>query len=410
MRAFRTVWLPLALVALSCAGLGSPRVPDTPDGTVRFVATGLAESHPQVLWQALPSSWQADVTALLHESAEKTDPELYELGWSVAGKVARILDEKQDFILGHPVMAGRIKDREKTEALLHAGAGFLRTLTESELADRDALRTLDVETFLAGTGAKLLSDARELSILLQGLPGDLPVTAPPGTFRLDQLQLEDVAVIQRDGGSARLRLVMGGGASAEQDWVQVEGRWVPKQMADTWPKAIAEARRQLASAMPASAERKQALIVQLRMVDGALEAVLATKTAGEFQAAAGAAFGTILGAAMAQAPSMPQSFTVPPSSSAPPSVLPSPPVAGVQPPEPGAPETGNLLRAHPIALREAPRHIGASVHVVAMDGDEFDGTLRAADTRTLTLERESPAGTMTHAMALNEVRTLQIWK
>ncbi|HEX5043579.1 MAG TPA: hypothetical protein VFV75_11770 [Candidatus Polarisedimenticolaceae bacterium] len=402
MRAFRTVWLPLVLVALSCAGLGSPRVPDTPDGTVRFVATGLAESRPQVLWQALPSSWQADVTALLHESAEKTDPELYELGWSVAGKVARILDEKQDFILDHPMLAGRIEDREKTEALLHAGAGFLRTLTESELADREALRTLDVETFLAGTGAKLLGDARELSTLLQGLPGDLPVTAPHGTFRLNQLQLEDVAVIQRDGGSARLRLVTGGGASAEQDWVQVEERWVPKQMADTWPKALAKAHRQLASAMPASAERNQALIVQLRMVDGALEAVLATRTAGEFQAAAGAAFGTILGSAMAQAPSQ--------SSSAPSSALPSPPVAGLQPSAPGAPETGNLLRAHPIALREARRHIGATVHVVAIDGDEFDGTLRAADGRTLTLERESPAGTMTHAMALNEVRILQIWK
>jgi hypothetical protein len=69
-----------------------------------------------------------------------------------------------------------------------------------------------------------------------------------------------------------------------------------------------------------------------------------------------------------------------------------------------------FLHAHPIPLKEARRHIGASVHVVATDGDEFDGTLRAADARTLTLERESPAGTMTHAMAMTEVRTLQIWK
>jgi hypothetical protein len=394
MRARRMLWLPLVGVAVSCAGLGSPRVPDTPDGTLRFVATGLAESRPQVLWQALPASWQADVTAILHEGADKTDPELYELGWAVAGKTARVLDEKQEFILEHPLVAGRIQDREKTQALLHAGARFLQTLAESELADREALRSLDVENFLAGTGAKLLRDARELSVLVQGLPGDLPATAPAGAFRLDRLRLEDVAVLERRGSTARLRIVPGDGTGTEQDWVEVEGRWVPKSMAEAWPKAIAEARRQLAGIVPGNAERKQALIVQLRMVDGALDAVLATRTAGEFQAAAGAAFGTMLGAAVTRA--QPQAPAVAP---------PMPPAVAAAPPA-----SDTLLRAHPIAVREAPRHIGASVHVVAMDGGEFDGTLRAADARTLTLERESPAGTMTHAMALNEVRTLQIWK
>ncbi len=401
MRVLRTAWFPLALVAVSCASLGSPRVPDTPDGTLRFVATGLAESRPQVLWQALPRSWQADVTAVLHESAEKTDPELYALGWSLAGKIARVLDEKQAFILDHPMMAGRIKDREKTEALLHAGAGFLRTLTESDLADREALRTLDVEKFLAGTGAELVRQGRELGELVQGMQADLPASAPKAPFRLDQLQLEEVTVLQQDGSTARLRVVVGGGKSTELDWVQIEGRWVPKEMADAWPKAIAGARQQLASAVPASAERKQALIVQLRMVDGALDAVLATKTPAEFQAAAGAALGTVMGAALTQA--RPQPPALLPDRSPAPSLapgMPSLPVAG--------PDT--LLRAHAIALREAPRHIGASVHVVAMDGDEFDGTLRAADARSLTLERESPAGTMTHAMALNEVRALQIWE
>lgn len=409
MRAFRTAWLPLACVALSCASLGSPRVPDTPDGTVRFVATGLAESRPQVLWQALPPSWQADVTALLHESAEKTDPELYELGWSLAGKIARVLDEKQTLILDHPMLAERIKDREKTEALLHAGAGFLRTLTESDLADREALRTLDVEKFLAGTGAELLREGKELSVLLQGLPGSLPTTGPAAGLRLDRLRLEDVVVVHKEGSTARLRIVVGEGNSTEHDFVQVEGRWVPKEMAEDWPKAIAAVRQQLAGAVPASAERKQALVVQLRMVDGALDAVLATKTAGEFQAAVSAAFGTVLGAAMAHAQPQPQQGppTPPPASS------PESPVASVTPAAPVAPGSAGsdtFLHAHVIALREAPRHIGASVHVVAMDGDEFDGTLRAADARTLTLERESPAGTMTHAMALTEVRTLQIWK
>ena len=47
MRAIHRAWLPIALVTLSCASLGSPKVPDTPDGTVRFVAAGLTEMRPQ---------------------------------------------------------------------------------------------------------------------------------------------------------------------------------------------------------------------------------------------------------------------------------------------------------------------------------------------------------------------------
>ena len=405
MRALRTAWPLPVLLVLSCAGLGTPRVPDTPEGTVRFVAQGLADSRPQVVWQALPPSWQSDVTALLHESAEVTDPELYGLGWTLAGKLARILDEKPAFILDHPMFAGRLKDREKTEALLHAAAGLLKTLAGSELADREALRTLDVEKFLAGTGQELLHQAGELGTLLQGMQADLPRT-PAGAWRLDGLRLQDVAVLHQEGTRARLRLTLAGGAATEQDWVQVEGRWVPNEMADAWPKALVAARQRLASAVPSAPEQKQALLVQLRMVDGALDAILATRTPGEFQAALGWAFGTMLGAAVSRAPA--QVAPSPAPSFAP--HLPPPAVALGPAPPSAPPGADTLLHAHPIAVREARRHIGASVHVVAMDGVEFDGTLRGADSRTLVLERESPAGTMTHAMAVEDVRTLQIWR
>jgi len=360
--------------------------------------------RPQVLWEALPHSWQSDVTAIVRQTAETTDPELYELGWSMAGKIARILEDKQSFILDHPMVAGQVKDREKMEALLHAVAGLLQTAAESELADREAMRTLDVEKFLAGTGAKLLRQMGEIWPQLESMQAALP---KPGSFPLGKLQLQEVTVLHREGGSARLRIALTGGPSTEQDWVQVEGRWVPKQMADAWPQGIAAAQRQLANSVPATSERKQALIVQLRRLDGALDGVLATKTPAEFQAAAGAAFGTMLGVAMAQAQMRPTSPAAP-TTVAPSAVLPPPsePVAVTPAPEPKV----TYLRLHPVALREAGRHIGASVHVVAVDGDEFDATLLAADGRSLTLERESSAGTMTHALALQDVRALQIWK
>ena len=170
MRVLRTAWLPVAVAALSCASLGSPKVPETPDGTVRFLAAGLAESRPQVLWQGLPPSWQADLTACLRESAEKSDPEVYAAGWRLADKAARILEEKRTLILDHPMVASQVKEREKVEAVLAAAAGLLRTLVESELSDREALRKIDLEKFLAGTGAKLMGQAQGVATLLHGRP------------------------------------------------------------------------------------------------------------------------------------------------------------------------------------------------------------------------------------------------
>lgn len=406
MRAGKAVWLPLVLVVLSCASQGAPKVPEAPDETIRFLASGLAGARPQVLWQGLPPSWQAELTVCLQESAEKSDPELYAAGWSVANKLARILEEKQAFVLDHPMLAAQIKDRAKTETLLRGVAGMLRTLMDSELADREALRKIDVEKFLAGTGAALFRQAMELAIAAEGSTPGVP-------FRPDQLQLEDVGVVSRVGDAARLRVVMAGGKSSEHDWVRVEGRWVPKAMADGWPKAMAGLRQQIETAAPTTPERKQAMLVQLRMVDSALDKVLATATPAEFQAAAGTALGTLMGAAMAQAQA--QGFG--PFGGAPP---PAPTPAPITDPEPESEPDGSsvaeaapadqFLRRHPIAVRDARRHLGASVHIVAMDGTEFDGTLRAADGRSLTVERESEAGTMTHAMAVRDVKSLQVWR
>jgi hypothetical protein len=402
MRAGKAAWLPLVLVVLSCASQGAPKVPEAPDETVRFLASGLADARPQVVWQGLPPSWQAELTVCLQESAEKSDPEIYTAGWSVAGKIVRVLEEKQAFILDHPMLAAQVKDRAKTETLLRGVAGMMRTLMESELADREALRKIDVEKFLAGTGATLFRQVMELAIAAEGRTPGVP-------FRPDQLRLEDVAVVSQVGDAARLRVVMAGGKSSEQDWVRVEGRWVPKAMVDGWPKAMAGLRQQIETAAPTTPERKQAVLVQLRMVESALDSVLATATPAEYQAAAGTALGTLMGAAMAQAQAL-GPFGGAPS--------PAPTPAPITEPEREADGSSvaeaapadQFLRRHPIAVRDAGRHLGASVHIVAVDGAEFDGTLRAADGRTLTVERESEAGTMTHAMAVRDVKALHVWR
>jgi hypothetical protein len=104
-----------------------------------------------------------------------------------------------------------------------------------------------------------------------------------------------------------------------------------------------------------------------------------------------------MGAAMSRAAKPAPQVTAP---------TPSPDAA----PGPEADPTEQYLRRQRIAVRDARRHVGQLVFVIAKDGVEFEGTLLNADGRTLTVERESEAGTMTHAMAVSDVKSLEVWR
>ena len=64
------------LVAIGCGGGGGAglTIPDSPDGTVRVVLDGLVEHQPEVVWRALPPSYQQDVLGLTRDFADTVDP------------------------------------------------------------------------------------------------------------------------------------------------------------------------------------------------------------------------------------------------------------------------------------------------------------------------------------------------
>ena len=81
----------LAVSATGCGGDDATAVPEpaaTADDAVERIAQGLADNRPVVLWHALPESYQRDVTALVHETAEKMDAELWNKTFSVVQKLS----------------------------------------------------------------------------------------------------------------------------------------------------------------------------------------------------------------------------------------------------------------------------------------------------------------------------------
>ena len=63
------------------------------------VVNGLGENQPQVIWQALPASYQNDVSGLVREFAGQMQDSLWDQIFEALTKLTRVLDEKKQFVL-----------------------------------------------------------------------------------------------------------------------------------------------------------------------------------------------------------------------------------------------------------------------------------------------------------------------
>lgn len=158
------------------------------------------------------------------------------------------------------------------------------------LADPRNLGTLDVEAYLADAGPKLF-----------GIFLKLQEIAPPENRTLGKLGDTAVSVVSSEGDSARLRLETPGQPAEEQDFVQVEGKWLPQSLVENWEGQMAEVKGAVEMAALRSLDEQS--IAQRNMMMGMLEQtldqMLASGSQEEFNTAAQALVGAVMMAAMA---------------------------------------------------------------------------------------------------------------
>ena len=292
-RQFCLLMVAVALVGVVGCGQKTP----TPDQAIMEVMNGLSQNKPEAAWNFLPASYQTDVNGLVADFAGKMDAEIWAKGASVVQKLVNVLKTKKDFILSNqmvkanPAMAMAGPDAAKKLAENWDGIlEFLNIVATSELADLEKMKTLDVGAFIAGTGGKLMNQAAALSAMV---PDD------PYNTKVKKLGETKVTVLSSDATTAKVKVEVPGEDAEETDMVLVEGKWLPKEIADEWQEKIAEAKKGIAEIKPEDmAKQKPQVMAMLTMVEGTLDQLAAAKTQQEFDATAQQAMGSIMGAAM----------------------------------------------------------------------------------------------------------------
>ena len=288
----RILW---PVVALVLAAVGVPAlavdIPSSPDGTVRAVAEGLADRHPEVLWQALPPTYQKDITELTHAFAERMDPAVWEATFALGSRTAGLLRDKKDIILASSMAEAAGEEREQIEGGWDEMVSMFDSFFSSGVSSLDTLKTIDWEKYIATTGKDLMDLAAEKS----KADGD-------DTFDREftqKLRQAEVEVISNEGDSATLRITAPDEEPEEMQLTRVEGRWVPTDMAKDWDKNVAEAKAKLAALTDEEMQQgSMQAMMMIGMVDGVLAQLETVETAEEFDQAIEGLLGPFLGGMM----------------------------------------------------------------------------------------------------------------
>lgn len=280
----------LVLVAFAIPALAY-EIDDTPEGTVRAVSEALADRHPEVLWQALPPTYQNDITELTHAFAEKMDPTVWDAVFAIGRKTAKLLRDKKDIILASPMLEAAGEERGQVESGWDPGVEMLDDFFGSSVSNLDNLKSMDWENYLATTGREFMNLAAERSKASGDDTFDREFTQA-----LRQTQIE---VVSREGDNATLRLTAPDEEPEELQFTRVEGRWVPADMARDWDREVAEAKQKLASITDEEIQQgsMQAMAL-IGMADGALTQLGTVETTEEFDQAIQGIFGPFLGGMM----------------------------------------------------------------------------------------------------------------
>lgn len=281
------------VLLLGVAGCGSSKPaakapPATPEQAVAEVSKSLSQNKPEVLWQSLPPSYQADVKDVIQTFAGTCDPELYNQSFAISQKLVKVLQTKKDLILTHPLMRQSGVDSQKLAQNWDAVVNVVAPLVNSEVSDLDKLKALDVEKFLSVSGAQFMQSLQALSKLAPNSKTDMSTT----------LAGVKATQVKTEGDTVTVKIEYPGETPREERFVKVEERWIPKTMANDWKANIARAKTELQKATASNANQNKAMTLsQIKMLDGVLDQMLAAKTAQEFNNSLQSAMMAVMGLA-----------------------------------------------------------------------------------------------------------------
>ena len=281
--------------------VATSNVPKTADAAMQHLIDGVKEGDYSVYWEIFPTSFQNDLNGLLHDFAGNADPEMWTLLFATFNKTSKVMKSKKEFILASPLFDQIPLKAGDAQADWEPLTELIALIANSELSDQEKVKELDLGEFIAGTGGDIV---KQLLAMSKVNPGALRSLREFTDMKIELISSgEDIAVLSMQAP---------GESHSEVEWIKVEGKWFPRDLALNWKESIAMQREKMLQSLSGSDEQgKERFMGALKNFNLTLDGLMTADNQDDFDTA----MAPII--AMAQLASMslaPQQQTITPPS------------------------------------------------------------------------------------------------
>ena len=267
-----------------------PAVAETPEAAVQQFASAMKDGRPDVLFNMLPNSYQGEIGGLVKQFATNMDEEIWKDGMGIAKRVAAIMKDKKDLILSPELLGGDMLP-ESAKGMVDSWddvSGIFNSVVNSDFTDLNKLKSGDLKNMIGKSGAEIMKSVMSVAKKSGGDEYNQMMSM------VDSLKTE---VLSSENGVASLNLTFNDGdgpTTQKVELSQVEGAWIPKDLAEQWPNMIKEAKAGLAqmdSKAEGWAQKKAGALMGMGMVKGVLGTIESATTPEDLKKAVGGIMG-----------------------------------------------------------------------------------------------------------------------
>jgi len=266
-----------AMVLTSLVAVSPVFSQNSPEEAVKLYKTAIEKGQASEVLALLPPSYVKDATGLVNDFAGRMDADIWNKLRGTIGNAATSLAPKaalfvemagEGEVLTAEVKAARAK--AIGAAMTAAGA-----LAKNEVLGLDRLKTVDAATFAKEISAMFASSTAAFNALNSE-------EGKPAVPEIKILKSEKL-----DSGNWNLTFADEDGEEDETvEFKQVEGRWVPAEMADGWAESIQNAReglKKLNFTTPEGLQQKAQIMMMMNMVDPMIQQFATAESAEQLQ-------------------------------------------------------------------------------------------------------------------------------
>ena len=264
----------LCLLFASCSN-ETTEVPSAKT-TAENIILKLADHEPQVLWNALPESYQVDANQLAREAIASIDEKVYEKILLILRKVQAILHEKKELFLESSSLGLSEQEKRDFGANWNISREILELLLETELGSFEEAKQLDLGKLLAEAGPEIMDLLAKVSKIREGDPWEKSFVEPLRSVKVESLE--------ESHDAALLRVIGPDGEIEEQNWVKLKGKWIPQEVRDGWIENASKIRETIEDNAGKKDQANLEILMILGVVEGILDQLQQSSGQEEFEA------------------------------------------------------------------------------------------------------------------------------